>query len=121
MKFVKIIAIAATASVAATVGAFAKDIKKESQFLETVADKELVGTNAKFTITSDGKISGQQSNGTKFVGAWAWNKRFWCRTLVVGGNQVPQDCQKVTVEGNQVTFIRDKGKGDSGGTYTISN
>lgn len=120
MKTISMIAAAVSVVFVSAVMAQAKDIKKESQFLEAVADKELVGTNAKLTIGSDGKISGQQSNGTKFAGAWVWNKRFWCRTLVVGGNQVPQDCQKVTVDGNQVTFIRNKGKGDSGGTYTIT-
>lgn len=120
MKTISMIAVTLSVLIVSAVGAHAKDIKKENQFLEAVADKELVGNGAKLTIGSDGKIKGRMDNGTKFAGAWAWSKKFWCRTLVVGGNQLPQDCQKVTIEGNQVTFTRDKGKGDSGGTYTIS-
>lgn len=98
----------------------AEDIRKENKFREVLADKRLVAGNTWVIISSDGKISGE-TNGTKFVGAWAWNKRFWCRTLVVGGESVPQDCQKVTLDGNQVTFTRNKGNGESGGTYTITN
>lgn len=71
-------------------------------------------------ISADGKITGETSKKDKVAGAWAWNKRYWCRNITVGGNALPEDCQKVTIDGNQVTFTRNKGKGDSGGTYTIT-
>lgn len=113
---------AAACCVLGTVGlAEAKDIKKENQFLEAVAGKTLAGNGATLVISADGKLSGKLNDGRKVAGAWVWNKRFWCRNLVVGSDTLPQDCQKVTIEGNQITFTRNKGKGDSGGTYTISN
>ncbi|WP_271948465.1 hypothetical protein [Ruegeria faecimaris] len=121
MKNVFTLAIAACLILGSALVAEAKDIKKEQDFLNAVAGKKLVDGGTWVLISPDGKISGQTSDKVKFSGAWIWNKRFWCRTLVVGGNQIPQDCQKVTIEGNQVTFTRNKGKGDSGGTYTITN
>lgn len=121
MKSICCLTVAALLMFGAASGAFAKDVKKENQFLDAVAGKTLTGNGATLVISADGKLSGQLSDGRKFAGAWVWNKRYWCRNLVVGGTKVPQDCQTVSLDGNQVTFTRQKGKGDSGGTYTISN
>ncbi len=121
MKFISICTVATAVFAASTLGASAKDIKKEQQFLDAVAGKTLTGNGATLVIGADGKLSGKLKDGRKVAGAWVWNKRFWCRNLVVGGEKLPQDCQTVSLDGNQVTFTREKGKGDSGGTYSISN
>ncbi len=96
----------------------AKEIRKKQQFLEALAGKKLVSGETWFVISADGKISGVGRNKAKVVGAW--NRRYWCRNVIVGDKQLPEDCQKVSIDGNQVTFTRDKGKGESG-TFTISN
>ncbi|MEM6658112.1 MAG: hypothetical protein AAF496_03565 [Pseudomonadota bacterium] len=121
MKTISILAVAASLLIGLATGALAKEIKRQNQFVDAVADKTLVGNGASIVISSDGKISGQLENGSKIVGAWAWDKRYWCRNIIVGGNELPQDCQTVSLDGNQVTFTRNKGKGDSGGTYAITN
>ena len=120
MKLLIIVAALASMSLLAAETAEAKDLRKESQFLDAVAGKKLISGETWFVISADGKISGVGRNNAKVVGAWAWNKRYWCRNVVVGDKQLPEDCQKVSIDGNQVTFTRDKGKGESG-TFTISN
>jgi hypothetical protein len=121
MKVVALLAVVASVVLLSAETLDAKDLKKEDQFLAAVAGKKLVDGGTWVIISADGKLTGETGDKVKFKGAWAWNKRFWCRTLVVGGKQIPQDCQKVTIDGNQVTFTRNKGKGKSGGTYTITN
>ncbi|MCX8952139.1 hypothetical protein OU790_01710 [Ruegeria sp. NA] len=98
----------------------AKDIKKEAQFVAGVAGKKLVSGDTWLIITPDGKIEGVGRNNAKITGAWVWNKQFWCRNVVAGGKKFPEDCQKVKMEGNQVEFVRNKGKGDAI-VYTIAN
>ncbi|SDX14567.1 hypothetical protein SAMN05444358_103155 [Ruegeria halocynthiae] len=119
-SFVKLTAVTCVA-LGTAMAAEAKDIKKENQFLDAVAGKTLSGNEAILVISADGKLTGKLKDGRKVAGAWVWSKRFWCRNLVVGGKALPQDCQTVSLDGDQVTFIRNKGKGDSGGTYTITN
>lgn len=114
------VAVLASYSMIAANGAEAKDLRKENQFLEAVAGKKLVSGDTWLVITPDGKIEGVGRNNAKITGAWAWNKKFWCRNVVVGQNAFPEDCLKVKADGNQVEFIRNKGKGDAV-AYTISN
>lgn len=121
MKSITTFAAATCILLGAAMAADAKDIKKQKQFLDAVAGKTLTGNGATLVISADGKLSGKLDDGRNVAGAWVWNKRFWCRNLVVGSDTLPQDCQTVSLDGNQVTFTRNKGKGDSGGTYTISN
>ncbi|EEX08663.1 conserved hypothetical protein [Ruegeria lacuscaerulensis ITI-1157] len=98
----------------------AKELKKQSEFLEAVAGKKLVSGNTWLVITADGKIDGVGRNNAKIKGAWVWNRRFWCRNVVVGQNKFPEDCLMVKMDGNEVEFVRNKGKGDSI-VYTIAN
>ncbi|MDA7966123.1 hypothetical protein [Ruegeria sp.] len=113
-------AVLASFSLIAATTANAKDLRKENQFLEAVAGKKLVSGETWLIITPDGKINGVGRNNAKVTGAWAWNKKFWCRNVVVGQKAFPEDCLKVKIDGNQVEFIRNKGKGDPV-IYTISN
>lgn len=116
------IAIAAGAFFISGLGtdAQAKDLKKQNQFIEAVADKKLVSGDTWLIISSDGKLEGTGRNNAKVTGAWAWSKRYWCRNVVVGQKKLPEDCLKVKIEGNQVEFVRNKGKGDAI-VYTIAN
>ncbi|WP_170385745.1 hypothetical protein [Ruegeria atlantica] len=110
---VSILCIAATT-------ADAKDIKKQQQFMDTIVGKKLVSGGSWLVVEADGTIQGETAKKGKIKGAWVWNKRYFCRNVFVGTNQLPEDCQKVTIDGNQVTFTRDKGKGEAV-PMTISN
>ena len=101
-------------------GAEAKDIKKQQQFMDAVVGKKLVSGDTWLVVSADGKITGESGKHGKIKGAWVWNKKYFCRNVFVGSNQLPESCQKVSIDGNQVTFTRDKGKGEAN-TMTISN
>jgi len=120
MKNVFMLAALASFSILVADAAQAKDIRKQNQFLEAVAGKKLVSGGTWLVVSADGKIEGNSSKHGKIVGAWVWNKRYFCRNVFIGQNQLPEDCQKVTIEGDQITFTREKGKGDTS-TMTISN
>lgn len=97
----------------------AKNIKKENKFIESVAGKKLVSGNTWLIVTPGGKIEGVGRNNAKITGAWVWSQKFFCRNVVVGNKKFPEDCLTVSVDGNQVTFVRNKGKGDPV-VYTVS-
>lgn len=111
---------ASLALIGTAVQAEFKQIKKEKQFRAAIVDKKLTDANGNWTIIkSDGSQSGQ-FNGNAYVGAWTWNGRYWCRNGKIGGNELGTNCQMVEIDGNQTRFTRDKGKGRSGGTFTIN-
>ncbi len=98
----------------------AKDIKKQKQFMDSIVGKKLVSEETWLVVSADGKITGDAGKNGKMTGAWVWNKRLFCRNIIIGTNQLPEDCQKVSIDGDQVTFTREKGKGKAV-TMTISN
>ncbi|WP_050604042.1 hypothetical protein [Ruegeria sp. 6PALISEP08] len=120
MKLIFNLAVAACLVTGLTSVADAKDIKKKQQFMETIVGKKLVSGSTWLIVSADGKITGDTGKNGKVVGAWVWNKRYFCRNVVIGKNQLPEDCQKVSIDGNQVTFTREKGAGKAT-AMTISN
>ncbi|MCG7520205.1 hypothetical protein [Ruegeria sp. Ofav3-42] len=120
MRRVCAVAVLASLSLITAGSAAAKDLRKENQFLEAVVGKKLVSGDTWLVITPDGKIDGVGRNNAKLTGAWVWNKRFFCRNVVVGQRAFPQDCLTVSIDGDQVQFTRNKGKGDAV-VYTVSN
>ncbi|MEX0278905.1 MAG: hypothetical protein AB3N19_15400 [Ruegeria sp.] len=120
MKLIALLATAVIVLCIAAPSADAKDIRKESQFLEAIVGKKLVNGGTWLVISPDGKLEGVAPNNVKIKGAWVWNKKFWCRNVVAGQKSFPEDCLKVSVDGNQVKFVRNKGKGDAI-SYTIAD
>lgn len=98
----------------------AKELRKQKQFDAAVVGKKLVSGDTWILIAADGSMTGISRTKEKITGAWIWNKRYFCRNVVVGAKAFPQDCLEVSIEGDTVTFIRDKGKGKAV-PYTISN
>lgn len=95
-----------------------KRIKTEADFLKLVADKTLTNEQANMIVGSNGKTKGKFA-GKSFVAAWVWANRMYCRNAIYDGNDIGQDCQVVKISGNQVQFIRESGKGETG-TMTIN-
>ena len=97
-----------------------KKVKKENQFRSQIVDQKLTDANGNWTIIkSDGTQSGK-FNGKAYVGTWKWSGRYWCRNGKIGGKALGTNCQLVEIDGNTTRFTRDKGKGKSGGSFTIN-
>ncbi|WP_170377783.1 hypothetical protein [Ruegeria atlantica] len=111
MNSIAILAAAASVLCISAAAADAKDIKKKQQFMDAVIGKKLVRNRYWFIVAADGTIYGDTAQKGKIKGAWVWNKRYYCRNLYIGTTQLPVDCQKVTIDGDQVVFTRKKGKG----------
>jgi hypothetical protein len=121
MRRFSIVTLAAIALALPTLAAAEfKQVKKEKQFRSQIVDHKLTDANGNWTIIkSDGTQSGS-FNGQTYVGAWKWNGRYWCRNGKLGGQELGTNCQLVEIDGTSTRFTRDKGKGKSGGTYTIN-
>lgn len=98
----------------------AKELRKQKQFDAAVVGKKLVSGDTWILIAADGSMTGVSNTKEKITGAWIWNKRYFCRNVAVGSKTFPQDCLEVSIDGNTVTFVRNKGKGKAV-PYTISN
>ena len=88
-------------------------ITTEKQFREIIVGKraEYTKSSANWaTSIADGRLIGEW-NGRKMDGTWWWEEPFYCRTLSVGGKDQGKNCQTVVIEGNVVTWTRDKGEG----------
>jgi len=89
----------------------------EQAFRDAVVGKTLDFKSNTLVINGDGTISGPW-DGSGISGTWEWRDGAWCRIVSIGGEARPEDCQIWSIEGNQATFVRDRGNGGSA-TYTI--
>lgn len=99
-----------------TTPAFAdfKWIKSEKEYRAKVVDRPIRDQYGNtYVIKPDGTFTGKTTKGTKVVGAWNWQGRYWCRNLVVGKKKAPTDCIKIELDGKKYRATRNKGKGDS--------
>ncbi len=111
MRFLSLTALAATLALVSTLPAEARQVRKQADFVKALAGKTLTAGNSWLILSADGKIKGVTGKGDKITGLWVWNKRFMCRNVYVGQKQLPQDCQTVSIDGDTVTFTRERGKG----------
>ena len=95
-------------------GAFAepKVITRSNEFIELVTDKNLTRPFITLTVSSDGEIRGKAAF-RKIAGAWLWEDGYFCRDLRWGRRDLKYNCQRVTSDGNKLTFTSDRGAGDS--------
>jgi hypothetical protein len=90
-----------------------KQVKTEKEFREQIVDRKLLGEVGWMRVKSDGKTEGHILN-QKFRAAWVWANKMYCRNAVLGKRDLGTDCQVVKLSGDQVQFIREYGKGDTG-------
>ena len=118
MKLLKIATITACALFLSPLTASAenfnfKQIKTEREFREIVVDKKIVGEGLTMIIHSNGSISGKVKKG-KITGAWKWSGKYFCRNFRIGNEKdAGTDCQKMSVDGDHLQTIKNKGKGDA--------
>ena len=85
----------------------------EQEYREAVVGKTYVDDRGGvFVSAADGTVSGTTGGGGNFTGTWWWEEAYWCRVGKVGERLIKEDCQVVFVEGDRMTGIRNKGKGD---------
>jgi len=85
----------------------------EQEYREAVVGKTYMvdDRGGVFVSAADGTISGTTRHGN-FTGTWWWEEAYWCRVGKVGERLIKEDCQTIFVEGDRMTGIRNKGKGD---------
>ena len=90
-----------------------KQIETESEFRELVVDRKLVAGWGTLVIHSNGSISGKVGKN-KLAGAWKWSGKYFCRNFRIGDQKdAGTDCQKMSVDGDHLQVIKNKGKGDA--------
>ena len=89
-----------------------KVITTSDELIELVTDKTLTRPFITLTVSSDGEIHGKGAL-SKITGAWLWEDRYFCRNLRWGRRDLKYNCQRVTSDGDKLTFTSDRGAGDS--------
>ena len=82
----------------------------EAEFREHVVGKILEAGTATFVVSADGTLSGSISDGA-ISGTWQYKDDQFCREAKAGSRQFPYDCQFVLLQGNEVVFWRNRGRG----------
>jgi hypothetical protein len=91
----------------------AEKISTKQAFLEKVAGRKHVNGSAWVIVSADGTVEGVGPKGGPISGDWSWEGDFYCRTIVFDGEPMLKDYQAVSLDGNTVTYTRDKGTGVS--------
>ena len=60
---------------------------------------------------ADGTMTGE-FGGRRLTGYWHWEDRFFCRNIRVGTEYLGSDCQIVLISGDELTVVRNRGKGE---------
>lgn len=87
-------------------------VETEEAFRQAFADKRLSLGDMTFTIHGNGRISGRIGD-SRLTGAWYWQDRYFCRTAELDGEDLGLDCEIIETRGNQMRYIRHKGKGEA--------
>ena len=87
------------------------EITTLAQFNELIVGKRLRHAESNFVIIqSDGSMTGE-FGGNTLEGTWQWEGKYMCRTLTT--IRPGTDCQAWSVDGNEITIVRDRGTGDA--------
>ncbi|MFQ6546738.1 dihydrodipicolinate reductase [Aestuariibius sp. 2305UL40-4] len=87
-------------------------ISDRAAFVSAVGDRTLSRQLQRFTVRSDGSVSGTAS-GRELTGNWDWQDGMLCWNLRWGGRLLQQDCQSVAVEGGTVLLTARSGAGQT--------
>ena len=102
--------------------AFAAPTVAQAEFtrIETLEDfkAQVVGRVITFSvgttlIHADGTTEGSvtQPKVVDYTGTWTWEDGFYCRNLVIDGDETGVTCMQVEVDGQNLRLIRDRGEG----------
>lgn len=90
-------------------------ITTEERFRELVVGKKLVMKYGHGMSHPDGTLTGlyrvKGNRKAELTGNWTWEGEYYCRSGMLGADELPWDCLVVIVKDKKVTFIRGEGKG----------
>ena len=89
-----------------------KRIETEADFRRAFADKSFVGSDARFTIHADGRLTGD-IGGSRLFGTWYWDNGYFCRTANLDGETLGLDCEVIEESSGRMRYTRDSGNGSS--------
>ncbi len=86
-------------------------VETEEDFINRVVGVEF-GNKVCPTLTfnRDKTITGI-CNNKKLTGTWQWTTNLVCRSVSVGDNKLPRDCQKIELEDDVLRVTRNHGNG----------
>ncbi|MGB3407566.1 MAG: dihydrodipicolinate reductase [Jannaschia sp.] len=87
-------------------------VTSREAFVALVQGRTLTGDGVSLRVTSDGAISGR-GFGLRVTGTWVWEDGLFCRTLDTLLRDFPRNCQTVSLNGDVVRFVADRGTGDT--------
>lgn len=100
------------ALVAASASAWER-IQTEQSFRDQVVGHRLVvDGHGHAVINADGSVSGRWDN-QRVRGNWVWHDGYYCRNLLIGGNETGTNCQKIEIQGTQYRATNDRGQGSA--------
>lgn len=85
-------------------------IETEMAFRQAIVDRMVTSEGMRFTIHSDGRISGRIDHKC-LTGTWYWIDRYFCRTARLDGEDLGLDCEVIEIRGGRMRYTRDKGRG----------
>ncbi|MEO1113443.1 MAG: hypothetical protein AAFY05_13965 [Pseudomonadota bacterium] len=97
----------------------ARAITTQQDFLEHVAGRRLILEDSWVIITPQGGVEGVGPDRKAITGTWSWSDTYYCRSIFFGGKDLPEDFQTVTLAGDKVSFVHDRGHGETI-TWTIT-
>ena len=110
MRFAILAVLSTLIAAPALADGFAK-VSNRSDFVSLVDGRDLKRFGIKLNVLPNGQITGD-AFGRDVVGAWEWNKGYFCRDLFWGKRDLGPNCQAVKVQGGKIRFIADRGNGE---------
>lgn len=87
-------------------------VETEAEFREAFADRTFVGDGARFTIHTDGRLTGEIGDSA-LMGTWYWREGLFCRTATLDGQDLGLDCEVIEKQPGRMRYTRDGGCGAS--------
>lgn len=110
MRFAIAIVLSSLIAAPAMADGFAK-VSKKSDFVSLIDGRDLKRFGIKLNVMPNGQIIGD-AFGREVVGAWEWERGYFCRDLYWGSRDLGPNCQIVEVQDGTMRFTADRGKGD---------
>ena len=80
-------------------------------FRDLVAGRTFINELGSGKCLADGVMTGE-FGGRRLTGYWYWEDRFFCRDIRLGNEYLGADCQVVLISGDELTLVRNRGKGE---------
>ena len=110
LVFLTAMALVLSISVSVDAKSSERKITTEEEFRRIAEDKKQIASWGHVITRKDGSMRGF-FNGRFISEEWTWEGQYYCRDVTIGVKNLGYDCQVVTVSGNKITYIRNKGSG----------